>query len=185
MFIKCPECRTVSQLQEPEGRPRLSNNFCSACQRVVQIDLLRDEVKYTSSADSVDKAEPKKILVADDEATIRTIVEELLTAAGYHVVKAQDGEETLILANNERPNLIVLDLVMPGVAGYEIVEGIRKNPFIKDTPILILSGFIFTEEIHDSLRKYGVSDFMSKSQMMTSLVSRVQEMLSRQVHQVA
>ena len=79
-----------------------------------------------------------KILVVDDEPTIRRIAGKLLTSAGYHVLKAQDGEQALVLAHNERPNLIVLDLVMPGLAGYEVVQGIRRNPFITDTPILIM-----------------------------------------------
>ena len=180
MIVKCPECRSVSRLHDVVGRPRLSSNFCSTCQRLVLIDLLRDEVKYTSSADSVEKAERKKILVADDEATIRVVARELLTSAGYDVLEAADGEQVLNLAHEERPDLIVLDLVMPDVAGYEIVQGIRGDPFIKDTPILILSGFLFTKEIHDSLHEYGVTDFMSKVQMMTSLVPRVQEILARQ-----
>ncbi len=184
MLVRCPECRGVSRLHDLVGRPRLSNNFCSTCQRLVLIDLLRDEVN-TSSADSVEKTEGKKILVADDETTIRVVARGLLTSAGYEVLEAADGDQALNLTHEERPDLIVLDLVMPKVAGYEIVQGIRGDPFVKDTPILILSGFIFTKEIHDSLQEHGVTDFMSKSQMMTSLVSRVQEILSKQVHQVA
>ena len=185
MLVKCPKCRTVSRLHDVVDRPRVSKNFCFTCQRAVRIDLLRDEVKYTSSADSVDRADRKKILVADDEATIRKIARGLLTSAGHDVLEASDGEQTLALVQAERPDLIVLDLVMPKVAGYEVVQGIRGYPFVKDTPILILSGFLFTKEIHDALRELGVTDFMSKVQMMTSLVSRVQEILSKQAHRAA
>ena len=185
MLVKCPECRAVSKLHVVVGRSRFSKNFCSACQRVVLIDLFRDEVKYTSSADSVEKAERKKILVADDEATMRVVAKRLLTAAGYEVLEAADGGQVVNLAHKERPDLIVLDLVMPKVAAYEVVQGIRGDPFVKDTPILILSGFLFTKEIHDSLLEYGVTDFMNKAQMMTSLVSRVEEILSKQTHRAA
>ena len=185
MFIKCPECRAVSQLHRVVDRPRLSSNFCTACQRVVQIDLLRDEVNYTSSTDSVEKAERKKILVVDDDATIRKIAGELLTNAGYDVLKAADGQQALDMALKEHPDLIVLDLVMPKMTGFTVVREIRQDPRIKNIPILIFSEVISVQAAHDILHKYGVSCFMSKAQMMISLVSRVREILSKQADQVA
>ncbi len=126
-----------------------------------------------------------KILVVDDAETIRKIAGELLTNAGYEVLKAEDGEQALALAHKEHPDLIVLDLVMPKMTGFEFVLEIRKDPRVKNIPILILSEVISVKTAHDFLHEFEVSGFMSKAQMMTSLVSRVQEILSKQAHQVA
>ena len=186
LFVRCPECRTVSRLQKPVGRLRVSDKFCPTCQRVVRIDPRRDEVKFGPVAKSSSQAKPKKkILVADDEESVLNLLGDILTAAGYDVLKARDGDEALVLIYKEHPDLIVLDLMMPTVAGFEVVEEIRRNPRLKKTPILIISGFIFDKGTHDLLRSYGVTEFISKTQMVGSLVSRVQEILSEQAHQVA
>ena len=126
-----------------------------------------------------------KILVADDAATIRKIAGELLTDAGYDVLKAEDGEQAVALAQKEHPDLIVLDLVMPKMTGFEVAWEIRKDPRVKNIPILIVSEVMSVQAAHDFLHEFGVAGFLSKAQMMTSLVSRVQEILSKQAHQVA
>lgn len=126
-----------------------------------------------------------KILVADDSKTIRKIAGELLTDAGYDVLKAEDGEQALVLAQKEHPDLIVLDLVMPKMTGFEVAWEIREDPRVKNIPILIVSEVMAVQAAHDFVHEFGVAGFLSKAQMMTSLVSRVQEILSEQVHQVA
>ena len=126
-----------------------------------------------------------KILVADDSETIRKIAGELLTDAGYDVLKAEDGEQAVALAQKEHPDLIVLDLVMPKMTGFEVVWEIRKDPRVKNIPILIVSEVISVQAAHDFLHEFGVAGFLSKAQMMTSLVSRVQEILSEQTQRVA
>ncbi len=126
-----------------------------------------------------------KILVADDSETIRKIAGELLTDAGYDVLKAEDGEQAVALAQKEHPDLIVLDLVMPKMTGFEVAWEIRKDPRVKNIPILIVSEVMSVQAAHDFLHEFGVAGFLSKAQMMTSLVSRVQEILSEQTQRVA
>ncbi len=126
-----------------------------------------------------------KILVADDSETIRKIAGELLTDAGYDVLKAEDGEQAVALAQKEHPDLIVLDLVMPKMTGFEVAWEIRKDPRVKNIPILIVSEVMSVQAAHDFVHEFGVAGFLSKAQMMTSLVSRVQEILSEQTQRVA
>ncbi len=126
-----------------------------------------------------------KILVVDDERTIREIARELLTNAGYDVLKAEDGEQAVALAQKEHPDLIVLDLVMPKMTGFEVAWEIRKDPRVKNIPILIVSEVMSVQAAHDFVHEFGVAGFLSKAQMMTSLVSRVQEILSEQTQRVA
>ena len=97
-----------------------------------------------------------KILVVDDERTIREIARELLTSTGYEVLEASDGREALVMARKEQPVLIVLDLVMPGMSGIDVVREIRDDPRLKETPILIMSGINPEEEVTSTLCEYGV-----------------------------
>ncbi len=126
-----------------------------------------------------------KILVVDDNATIRELAEEYLTSAGYNVLMASDGEEALALARKEQPVLILLDLVMPEMTGLEVVREIRNDPRLKETPIVIMSGIDPEEEVSSALREYGVAEILSKTEFMKSFVSRVQKILSKQADQVA
>jgi CheY-like chemotaxis protein len=126
-----------------------------------------------------------KILVVDDEPTIREIAGELLTNAGHEVLNAVNGRQALALARKEQPVLIVLDLVMPGMSGIDVLREIRNDPRLKETLILILSGIDPEKEVSSTLREYGVAGILSKREFMQSFVSRVQEILSKQAHQAA
>ena len=121
-----------------------------------------------------------KILVVDDEPTIRSVVRELLDAAGYHVLVAPDGALGLDLVHQLRPDLIVLDIVMPWMNGIEVVREIKQQPYLENTPILIISGCVSEPDAEDLLGDLRVAGYLSKTELVTSLVSRVQEILSKQ-----
>jgi two-component system alkaline phosphatase synthesis response regulator PhoP len=126
-----------------------------------------------------------KILVADDEPTIREMARELLTHAGYDVLEASDGRQALALARKEQPVLILLDLVMPEMNGFEFILEIRKDPRVSKTPILVLSALVSESDTDAYIHELDVVGFIGKTVMATSLISRVQEILSKQAHQVA
>ena len=126
-----------------------------------------------------------KILVADDAATIRKVIRELLTSAGYDVLEASDGEQVLKLAHEERPDLIVLDLVMPKATGFDVLREIRRDPRVRNTPILIVSEVIHGQWANDILHRHEIAGFIGKANIMNSLLPRVQEILSRKAHRVA
>ncbi len=126
-----------------------------------------------------------KILVADDEPTIHDILGQLLPAAGYEVLHATDGNQAILLARDSHPDLILLDLVMPESTGLEVIRKLKADPNLMDIPILIMSGIDPRDGLRAMLRESGITEFISKTDLMKSLLSRVQEMLSRQVHQVA
>ncbi len=126
-----------------------------------------------------------KILVADDEPMIGEIARELLTSAGYNVLIAKNGRQAIALARKEQPVLVVLDLVMPGMSGIDVLREIRNDPQLKETLILIVTGINPEEEVSSALREYGVAGILGKREFMQSFVSHVQEILSKQAHQVA
>ncbi len=121
-----------------------------------------------------------KILVVDDDPPIRELAEELLTSAGYNVLTARDGEEALRLVYDEHPDLILLDLIMPKMNGFQFVREIRNDPRLNETPILIMSALVSGSHTAYFIHDLDVAGFIDKTECANSLVSRVQEILSKQ-----
>ena len=87
----------------------------------------------------------KKILVVDDDPAILTMVAEKLKENGYAVVTAKDGEETLKVVSAEKPDLIILDLVLPKLDGWRVCQKLKRDELYKRIPIVLLSGLIDDE----------------------------------------
>lgn len=178
MVVRCPHCKNVIRLREVDGQSRVIKYLCSNCQEIVRIDLLQDEVKSSSSADSYEKTEHrKKILVADDTVTVRKVAARLLSSAGYEVLEAEDGRQALDLVQNEHPDLILLDLLMPKMTGFDVLREMKRIGRLKETPILVMSG-VFKKDVLDFLHAAGVSGFLDKEQIKDSLLFRVQQILA-------
>ena len=79
------------------------------------------------------------ILVVDDEEDIRELVRYNLTKGGFNVVTAASGEEGLSIAEEIKPSLIVLDIMLPGIDGLEVCRRLKSNPALKKTPIVMIS----------------------------------------------
>lgn len=103
----------------------------------------------------------KKILLIDDEGDLLEMLVLLLSQAGYHVDIAMDGEAGVNKALTFLPDLIVLDLIMPKMNGYEVSRRIRQEEAIKEVPILLLTA-ASQPEIDDEARKAGSNDVMRK-----------------------
>lgn len=82
---------------------------------------------------------PKKILVVDDEKHIVRLVQANLDRAGYAVVTANDGKEALEKVAEENPDLVVLDVMMPYMDGFEVLQNLRRNPSTRDIPVIMLT----------------------------------------------
>jgi len=85
---------------------------------------------------------PKKILIVDDEPFIRALLEQTLEDfedEGVELLAAGDGQEAWDMAQEERPNLVILDVMMPFMSGYEVCERIKSEPALKDTYVILLT----------------------------------------------
>jgi len=118
---------------------------------------------------------PKKILLVDDEPQILTICHDYLKVSGYDVATATDGLQGLKAARREKPDLIVLDLILPGMDGLDVCRTIRRN---SNVPIIILSGR--AEETDKIIGlEVGADDYITKPFSLRELVARVHVVLRR------
>jgi len=117
----------------------------------------------------------KNILVVDDEARLVSLVETYLTQSGYGVITASNGAEALALAQHEDPELIILDLMMPVMDGYEFLRAYRAK---RDTPIIILTARVDSD---DQLAGFdlGADDYITKPFRPRELMARVKAVLRR------
>ena len=116
-----------------------------------------------------------KILIVDDEENILKIVEAYLVAKNYQVFRAMDGEEALRKAETIRPDLIVLDLMLPDISGLEVCRRIRKSSSV---PVIMLTARTTEQDILSGLQ-IGADHYMTKPFSPKELVARVQTVLRR------
>ena len=119
---------------------------------------------------------PIRILVVDDEQRNRELVEAMLLHAGYEVFLAAGGEEALALAHEKRPDLIILDLMMPGLSGFEVCARVKMDPQTGGTPVLFVTAL---DHIGDKERAFaaGGDDFLTKPVQHAELLPRVEALL--------
>jgi DNA-binding response OmpR family regulator len=119
-----------------------------------------------------------KILIAEDEPDIRDLVAFTLRFAGYEVVAASNGEEAVDLAPRENPDLILMDVRMPRMTGYDACRMMKANPDLKDIPIVFLSAKGQESEIQTGLDA-GAEEYLLKPFAPDQLTDRVRAILAK------
>lgn len=107
----------------------------------------------------------KSILLVDDDLTLREMYAERLKAEGFSVEMAKDGEEALTKAGELKPNVILLDVMMPKINGLDVLKQLRAQPETKDIPVIILTALIQDREKMESITR-GADDYVVKSETM-------------------
>ncbi len=116
----------------------------------------------------------KKILVIDDELPIRKLLYDALTGKGYQVSSVSSGEEAIALLKKEKPDLIILDIAMPGMNGIETLKEIRS--FDNKVHVVMMSG-VATAEMEQKAREIGVSHFLFKGLAVDRFLKKVTKLL--------
>jgi len=121
-----------------------------------------------------------KILVVDDEIYIVHILDFSLGMEGYEVITALDGEQALDRMKAEKPDLVVLDIMMPKLDGYEVCKSIKSNPATKQTPVILLSakGRNVDQKLGFDV---GADDYITKPFSPRKLVERINQLLGQPV----
>jgi|SRR5271157_221139 len=119
-----------------------------------------------------------KILIAEDERDIRDLITFTLRFAGYEVVAASNGEEATVLAKQEIPDLILLDVRMPRMTGYEACAVIKADARLKDIPVIFLSAKGQEAEIQAGLQA-GAAEYLLKPFAPDQLTTRIKAVLAK------
>lgn len=109
-----------------------------------------------------------KILIVEDDKFLSELISTKLTKEGYEVSIALDGETGLEKAKTEKPDIVLLDILLPGISGFEVLEQIKKSedPAVKNIPVLILSNFGQESKVQQGLN-LGAVDYLVKANFTT------------------
>jgi two-component system cell cycle response regulator DivK len=103
----------------------------------------------------------KRILVVEDQEDLRGVLRDLLTGSGYAVLEASDGQVGIATAKSDRPDLVLMDIQMPGLDGYEATRQIKADPDLKATPIIAVSSFAMKGD-EEKARAAGCDQYITK-----------------------
>jgi CheY-like chemotaxis protein len=119
------------------------------------------------------------ILVVDDDRDITRLAQEMLGRAGFTVRAANNGFEALAIARQEQPGLILLDLKMPGLDGYEVLKRLKQDGATQDIPVFVVTGSVTDEEIkRKKVLALGAAQFLTKPFAIDELVEEIRQVLT-------
>ncbi|ANH40337.1 Phosphate regulon transcriptional regulatory protein PhoB [Nocardioides dokdonensis FR1436] len=121
-----------------------------------------------------------RILVADDDVDIRELVEFKLSTLGHEITAVADGAAAVEACRASRPDLAVLDVMMPGVSGLDAIRVIRADPGLADLPVILLTARAQESDVESGFDS-GADDYITKPFSPRELASRVEALLSRSV----
>jgi two-component system, cell cycle response regulator DivK len=118
----------------------------------------------------------KRILVIEDHEENRRLLRDLLTSFGYELIEAVTGEEGVIAAENERPNLILMDIQLPGIDGYETTRRIKANPALNRIPVIAVTSYALSG---DDIKAFaaGCDGYVTKPFDPADLLEKIREYL--------
>ncbi len=121
---------------------------------------------------------PHTVLLIEDDQFLSSLLKNRLIKEGLGVVHARDGEEALALLTEKKPDVILLDLILPKKSGFEVMEGIRQDPQLENAPIIIISNLGQPEDIQKGQNLGAVEYFVKAKTSIDDLVKNVTSFLS-------
>jgi CheY-like chemotaxis protein len=122
--------------------------------------------------------QPRRILLAEDDRFLRKAAETTLKQHGYTVITAADGEEALRLARSETLDLILLDLIMPKLNGFQVLNAMKKDAPTAKIPVIILSNLGQDRDVQQAMEAGATAYFIKADLSLQALVQRVEEALA-------
>lgn len=121
----------------------------------------------------------KNILIIEDDDFFRELIRKKLVSEGFEVAEAVDGEKGIEIIKESHPDLVILDLLLPSIDGFEVLSKVKSDATIAQTPFLVLSNLGQQEDIERGLR-LGASDFLIKSQFdIDQIMDKVKGILNK------
>jgi DNA-binding response OmpR family regulator len=123
---------------------------------------------------------PAKILVVEDDKFLRELITQKLKREGHDVREAVDGEDGVRKIEEEKPEIVLLDLILPGIDGFEVLAKIKENPERKDVPVIILSNLGQRDDVERGL-KLGAVDFLIKAHFTPGeIIEKIEAVLGKE-----
>ncbi len=122
----------------------------------------------------------KRILVVEDQEDNRRILRDLLTSVGYEIIEAVTGEEGVALAETGRPDLILMDIQLPGIDGYEATRRVRANPATRQVTIIAVTSYALSGDDVEA-REAGCTDYVPKPFSPRALLAKIRQYLPQAV----
>ena len=119
----------------------------------------------------------KRILIVEDQEDNRVIMRDVLSTAGYDLIEALNGEDGVKLAQSERPDLILMDIQLPGLDGYEATRRIKADPTLSAIPIIAVTSYALTGDEEKALAA-GCSAYVAKPYSPLELLNKLREYLT-------
>ena len=116
----------------------------------------------------------KPILVVEDQEDNRRILRDLLTNAGYEIIEAENGEEALAVVARERPDLILMDIQLPLLDGYEVTRRIKADPALRSIPIIAITSYALSVD-ESKARAAGCDAYVTKPYSPRALLAKIRE----------
>ncbi|MBI3031293.1 MAG: response regulator [Candidatus Rokubacteria bacterium] len=116
----------------------------------------------------------RRVLVVEDHEENRRIMRDLLTSAGYEMIEAVTGEDGVTLAERERPDLILMDIQLPGLDGYEATRRIKANPALRAIPIIAVTSYALSGD-DVKAREAGCNDYVTKPFSPRALLAKIRQ----------
>ena len=120
----------------------------------------------------------KKILIIEDESALQKTLGDSLSQQGYQPISALDGEIGLKLAQSKNPDLILLDLILPKMHGFDVLKKIRENPATKETPVIVLTNLESIQELEKAMELGATTYLVKANYSLEELSAKIKQILS-------
>jgi two-component system cell cycle response regulator DivK len=124
------------------------------------------------------EAEHKTILIVDDDALNLKLFSVILAARGYRVLQAADGPRGIDLANQEQPDLVIMDVQLPGISGIEVTQALKRDRNTSAIPVIIATAFLIEK---DELRESGCDAYMTKPFVSSEFIALIESFVERSI----
>jgi DNA-binding response OmpR family regulator len=121
-------------------------------------------------------AEQKRILLVDDHQTVFRLLEAIVRIKGYKLIYAESGQKGIVMARQELPDLVLLDVMMPDIDGFKVCQYLKENPETKDIPVMFLTARGAEGDLETG-RKAGADGFMTKPFQTIEVLKQIEKLL--------
>ena len=175
MIVSCPDC--TAKMQIKFDRERLNGKRvtirCARCRHV-----FKTEIKDTASAQA-SRANGLRVLIAHSDSELCDVVASILTREGISFSICHDGEAALKSLDSTPPQVALMDVALPGLYGFEVVEKVRKRPGLENVKIILLSS-VYNKAAYKRTPEtlYGADDYLEKHHIPDSLIGKIQQLVT-------